>query len=400
MARIIAHIDLNAFFVVCEQIRDPSLAGKPILIGHEGRSGIVSTCSYEARKFGCHSGQPMFQAKKLCPQAIVIPGDYEYYQVMSNSFFSYIRRYTKLVEAASIDECYGDFTHVIKKTRDLVSYFHDLQFGLLQELGLQCSIGVSTSKWMAKMASDMKKPLGLTFVKRANLEQTLYPLPIESFWGIGKKTAPALRHLGLKTIGDLAAATARDDPALKRMLGKFYATVKVWVHGGGDDRVDITPFDPKSIGNSKTLPADASSWAEVEDTLRCLCDEVAARAKASRKAGHTITLTVKDTVGGFHLHSKALTLTYPTSDAALIFEKAKALYRSHYEERFPIRLLGVTLSRLVDPAREQVQMNLWNYESYEERDKTKLLIAELNRKMKTPMLKRAREAKKKKEDER
>ena len=397
MARIIAHIDLNAFFVTCEQIRDPSLIGKPILIGHEGRSGIVSTCSYEARALGCHSGQPMFQATKLAPNAIIIHGDYQYYQVMSNSFFSYIRRFTKYVEAASIDECYCDFTHIVKQTKDVVTFFHDLQFGLLKEMGLKCSIGVSTSKWMAKMGSDLKKPMGLTFVKRSNLDSTLYPLPIESFWGIGKKTAPELRKMGINTIGDLAEATEKDDAALIRMLGKFYPTVKEWVHGYGSDHIDMTPFDPKSIGNSETLMHDCDSFIEIESTLKSLAKEVSDRAKSQHKAGSTITLTVKDTVEGFHLHTKAVTLEYPTSDFEVIFSSAKELYRTSYEGKFPIRLVGITLSKLVNPARQIVQMNLWNYEEYEESDKTKLLIARLNRKMRTPMLKRARDAKKKEE---
>ena len=178
MAKVIMHIDLNAFFASCEVIRDPSLSGLPLLIGHSGRSGIVSTASYEARKFGCHSGQPMFQALRLCPQAKVIPVDFDYYSMMSLSFFSYLRRYTPLVEPASIDEGYADMTERLKSESDPASFFLRLQSELKKETGLSCSIGVAPTKWLAKMASDLRKPMGMTILRRKDIPLVLYPLPI------------------------------------------------------------------------------------------------------------------------------------------------------------------------------------------------------------------------------
>jgi DNA polymerase-4 len=142
MARVIVHIDLNAFFVRCEEIKNPALENKPVAVGREGRAGIVSTCSYEARKFGVCSGMPTFKAKSLCPQLILMPGDYRFYSVMSKTFFKFIRRYTKFVEVASVDECFADFTEAIKGQKDVVGFFRQMQLDLYKETQLKCSIGV------------------------------------------------------------------------------------------------------------------------------------------------------------------------------------------------------------------------------------------------------------------
>ena len=394
MARIIAHIDLNAFFAACEVLRDPTLKDKPLIIGHRGRGGIVSTCSYEARKYGIHSGMPTFQAEKLCRHLIVKEPDYSYYKVMSNSFFAIVKEYTLLVEVASIDECFADFTEAMKGVKDPVSYFSKLQNDLYQRLGLSASIGVAPTKWLAKMASDMKKPMGLTFLRRRDLKKTLYPLPIESFWGIGKKTAPELRKLGIATIGDFAKKAEEEDPALKACLGKFFYQTKDWVFGKGSDTLDLEPFDPKSIGNSSTLDHDSSDYNEIKSVLESLCRSVSERAKKAHKVGSTITLTVKDTEGSFHLHSKARSFSPPTDDFFFLFEEAERLYKTFYEGKFMIRLVGVSLSRLENRAHTHRQMTIWEAIEEQEEDKTKELIAEMNRKFDKPILGRASEAKK------
>ena len=398
MAKVIAHIDLNAFFASCEVIRDPSLKGKPLIIGGRGRAGIVSTCSYKAREYGIHSGMPTFQALKLCPSVIIKEPDFHYYKIMSTSFFSIVRRYTSLIEVASIDECYADFTEQSKTMKDPVAYFQGMQNTLFEETGLGASIGVAPTKWLAKMASDLKKPMGLTFCRRRNMEELIYPLPIESFWGIGKKTSPELRKMGITTIGELAKRANEEDPILVKTLGKFFYTVKDWANGLGSDTLDLEPFDPKSIGNSTTLPFDTSSFSSVEPHLRALAKEVSERAKEARKVGYTITLTVKDTVGSFHLHTRATSLSEPTDSEERIYKEAEKLYLKEFDEKMEIRLVGISLSKLVDKAKQEVQMTLWNYSEYEEMDKTKLLINELNRKLDKPMLERASKAKKGKKE--
>ena len=149
MSKVIVHIDLNAFFVRAEEIKDPSLEGKPVAIGREGRAGIVSTCSYEARKFGVHSGMPVFQAKQLCPQLILLPGDYRFYRTLSHMFRRFVRNYTKIVEIASIDECFADFTDVVKDVKDVEAFFRQLQRDLFKQTQLKCSIGVAPTKFLA-----------------------------------------------------------------------------------------------------------------------------------------------------------------------------------------------------------------------------------------------------------
>ena len=392
MSRVIMHIDLNAFFATAEVLRDPSLKGKPLIVGHVGRSGIVSTCSYEARKYGVHSGQPTFQALRLCPDAIVVNPHYKEYEVLSRSFFSYVRQYSQIIEVASIDECYVDMTKALSEVKDVTAYLRKMQFDLRAETGLSCSIGIAPTKWLAKMASDMKKPMGLTFIRRRDIPAILYPLPIENFWGIGKKTTPRLRNLGILTIGDLARHIEENDPALEKELGKFYLTVKEWIAGRGSDIVEVESADPKSIGVSETLMHDCEGYDQIARTLKEVCLEVSRRAEKEGKVGRGMTLHVKDTA--FRLHSKAATFEDPTRDAEAFFSKATSLYKSNYEE-MEVRLIGVTLEKIGDMAHQEVQMSLWNYERYEELDKTKLLIAEFNRKLDKPSLMRLSEAKKK-----
>ena len=392
MARIIAHIDLNAFFATCEELKDPSLKNIPVIIGHSGRSGIVSTCNYKAREYGIHSGQPTFQAKKLCPNVKIVPPDYRYYQVMSNSFFEMVKQYCRNIEVASIDECFCDFTDVLQKVKNPIAYLRAMQNKIKAELGLPCSIGVAPTKWLAKMGSDLHKPMGLTIIRRKDIPNIIYPLPIESFWGIGKKTSPELRKLGIATIGDLKQRLDASDLELSKLLGKFEATIKEWVNGEGDDQVYLEYPDPKSIGNSHTLSFDSSMLEEIDDSLLHLAKEVSSRAKEARKKGYGITLTVKDT--SFHLHSKATRLEESTNEWKTIYEVAKELYLLHYEHKLTIRLVGITLTNLVDPIKENVQMSLWNYEEYQDMDQTKLLIHELNRKLGEGTLMRSAELKK------
>ena len=392
MARIIVHIDLNAFFATCEELRDPSLASLPLIIGHSGRSGIVSTCNYKAREYGIHSGMPTFQATRLCPSVKIVEPNYEYYEVMSRSFFCLIKTYCKEMEIASVDECYCDFTKVLSNLKQPSRYLRAIQMKVKKELGLSCSMGVAPTKWLAKMASDMKKPMGLTLIRIKDIPTKIYPLPIESFWGIGKKTAPLLRKKGISTIGDLARAYENDPEGMRTFFGKFSSTVEEWLSGKGSDTIEKEYGDPKSIGNSHTLYFDTDKLEDIEEDLSRLAKEVSNRAKAAKLRGYGITLNVKDT--SFHLHSKSVTLEESTDDAEKILEIARQLYQSSYEGKFPIRLVGITLTRLVNPVKEVVQLTFWNTEEYRELDKTKILINELNEKMGKDLLMRSSDVKK------
>lgn len=391
MSKIIMHVDLNAFFASAEVIRNPALAHKPVIVCSLSSRGVVSTASYEARAFGVHSAMPTYMAKKLCPEGIFLEGDYAYYEMLSQSFFAYIRSFSPLVEEASIDECFADMSKPLSKEKNPTAYLLSLQRGLLEQIGLRCSIGVAPTKFLAKMASDMKKPMGLTILRRRDLPTKLYPLPISSFFGIGKKTAPRLEALGIHTIGDLKKATDGDLPALVSLLGKAYPVIKDWVNGYGDDTIDVAPFDPKSIGHSETFAYDTGDEEEIERKIHSLSLEVAEGAKREGKKGRTIQLVVKDTE--FKSHDKSVSFKDPINDGEEISAKAIELYRKSFLG-LTIRLVGVTLQNLVNPKEETVQMSFWNYGDYEEMDRTKLLVNELNRKLPHPALSVLSEVKK------
>lgn len=283
MAKVILHIDLNAFFVRCEELEDPSLIGKPVIIGHSGRGGVVSTCSYKAREFGVRSGMPTFQALKLCPNAIIIPGHYSLYSKKSHEFINFVKKHSTLIEQASIDECYVDMTKTLSNIKNPLEYIKNMQDTLFKETGLMCSIGVAPTKFLAKMGSDYKKPMGITIIHRKDIARILYPLPIESFFGIGKKTAPKLRKMGINTIGDLAKLINEDDPEIKKEFGRFYYGIKDWINGYGSDEVETEPWDPKSIGNSTTFKFDTNNFEEIKEYVRELSKEVSERAKEANK---------------------------------------------------------------------------------------------------------------------
>lgn len=390
MGKVIVHIDLNAFFARAEEIRDASLEGKPVAIGHDGRSGIVSTCSYEARKYGVSSGMPMFKAKELCPNLIIKPVDFRYYGGLSLLFFKFVKRYTPLVEIASVDECYADFTEVVKKVSDVPAFFKKMQLDLYQKTKLGCSIGVAATKFLAKMGSDYKKPMGLTFIRKRDIPNILFPLAIEKMYGIGKKTAPRLRSIGINTIGDFASRSEKDDSDLVNILGKFYFVIKDWINGRGSDVVASEPEDAKSIGNSSTFYHDTNDYSEIKYMFEQLTKEVSSRAIRDNKMGTTIQIVVKE--ANFVVHNKSMTIDTPTNDYKQILDIALKLYEKNFLS-LTVRLVGITLQNLIDPRDMAIQISLFDYEKAEEENRTRLLINELNRKLKKDSLMRASEVK-------
>ena len=396
MSKVIVHIDLNAFFCRCEELKDPSLEGKPFAVGRDGRGGIVSTCSYKAREYGVSSGMPMFKAKELCPHLIIKPGDYHYYSALSDQFMNFVKRYTPIVEIASVDECYADFTNVVKGKKDVPHFFRELQQELYKETKLKCSIGVASTKFLAKMGSDYKKPMGLTIIRKRDIPNILYPLSIDKFYGIGKKTCPRLKAMGINTIGDLATLCNEEDPKLKEELGKFFYVIKDWINGKGGDEVTTEEWDPKSIGNSTTLMEDTMNRELIASTFKWLSKEVSQRAIKENKLGYTIQIVAKESEfinNTFKVHNKSVTLDNPTNNADTIFNVAMDLYDKNFS-KMTVRLLGVTLQNLVDIKDVKIQMSLFDYQIHEEESATKLLINDLNRKLKKKALMRASEVEK------
>lgn len=393
MSKIIMHIDLNAFYATAETIKDPSLVGKPLIIAGSSRRGIVSTASYEARKYGIRSAMPTYMALKLCPDVVIRGVDFELYQRLSSQFFNYIRKYTDTIEIASIDECYADMTECMKNVEDPEKFLKDLQDMLFKETKLKCSIGLAPTKFLAKMGSDYKKPMGITIIRRKDIKKILWPIPIKDMYGIGKKTYPRLEKLGIYTIGDLATSESYE---VKKVLGKSYEVFKMWSNGYGSDEVIVEASDPKSIGNSQTFLFDTDDYDEIKDKLYQLTHEVSARSKNEGKIGTTISIVIKDS--DFKTFSRSKTVEEATNDVDHIFRIVMELYDNHFAGK-SVRLVGVTLSNLIDKSSFYVQMNLFNMEEHREKCATKLLINELNNKMKKPMLIKASELKKESKNE-
>ncbi len=381
MSKIILHIDLNAFFAACEVLKNPSLKGKPLVVGGAGRRGIVSTASYEARKYGIHSAMPTYKALQLCPDLIIVEGDFSLYRHYSSLFFNFIKEnFSPIMEVASIDECYVDATLVLKDDPSPLQRIKDLQMTLLKELGLSCSIGVAPTKFLAKMASNAKKPLGMTVYRRRDLKNNLWLLSIDEMYGIGKKTAPRLKALGIKTIGDLAHNTSED---VKNLLGKSYYTFYDWANGYGSDTVLVEEDDPKSIGNSQTFLFDTDDYDEITALFKELSASVAKRAERENKVGLTIQIVIR--YYNFETVNRSVTLTKPTNAQLTIFYEAMKLFDRNYRDE-PIRLLGVTLQNLSDEGSLVEQLSL--FDDFTTKSKTEVIVDLLNEEYEKPTFKK------------
>ena len=388
MAKVIVHIDLNQFFVRCEEIKNPTLIGKPVAVGGDGRKGIVSTCSYEARSYGIHSGMPTFQAKMLCKNLILLPGDYKFYELMSKEFISYIRRYTRKIEQMSIDECFCDFTDVFKNQNinNPELYLKKLQDGLFKTTKLKCSIGVAPTKFLAKMGSDYKKPMGITIIRKKDIKDILFPLPVKDLFGIGKKTYPKIERAGYKTIGDLYYGIKNNDEALSNFFGSYKQDLIDELEGNSSDVVSTGPSDPKSMGMTRTLDFDSNDKFYIRNFLANLINNILDDFSGSGRLCKTIQITYKNAnhEEGFQTTTVSKSFDNYTDSREEIYHEGIKLFEKTYKGE-EIRLIGFTLKNLKDKHDVVVQMTFDNFERHESENKTQLLINELNRKAKKPI---------------
>ena len=388
MAKVIVHIDLNQFFVRCEEIKNPTLIGKPVAVGGDGRKGIVSTCSYEARSYGIHSGMPTFQAKMLCKNLILLPGDYKFYELMSKEFISYIRRYTRKIEQMSIDECFCDFTEVFrnKNINNPELYLKKLQDGLFKTTKLKCSIGVAPTKFLAKMGSDYKKPMGITIIRKKDIKDILFPLPVKDLFGIGKKTYPKIERAGYKTIGDLYYGIKNNDEALSNFFGSYKQDLIDELEGNSSDVVSTGPSDPKSMGMTRTLDFDSNDKFYIRNFLANLINNILDDCSGSGRLCKTIQITYKNAnhEEGFQTTTVSKSFDNYTDSREEIYREGIKLFEKTYKGE-EIRLIGFTLKNLKDKHDVVVQMTFDNFERHENENKTQLLINELNRKAKKPI---------------
>lgn len=373
MARVIIHIDLNAFFASVEEIKNPNLIGKAHAVGGSARRGVLSTCSYEARKKGLHSAMPVVQALKLCPELIINPSDFKSYHEYSQKFFDIIRSWCgSKIEVASIDECYVDFSEYKNYCDDPVLYLKEMQKYIKDTLKLGCSIGLAPNKFLAKMASDMQKPMGFTVLRKRNVEKMLWPLSIGDMYGIGKKTAPRLEALGIYTIGDLARSES--NYMVKNLLGKGFYTFINWANGIDNSEVIDYEIDAKSIGNSSTYDHDLIEENEIKFELKELSKVVSRRICAITSLAFGISVTIK--FNDFTHISRSFKVDEPLCNDDEIYLKALKLFENNYYYDKPIRLLGITLYDIKEKSDVIKQLNIFDIEI--NKDTTNDIINRLN----------------------
>lgn len=381
MSRVYFHIDLNAFFASCEELLDPSLKGKPLVVGGKSRRSVISTANYEARKYGIHSAMPMQQAEKLCKDLVIVNGHYAFYSDMSHQFMQIIHSYTDLVEKASIDECYADMTDVICRYPKPLDVAFEIQRRVLEETGLRCSIGIGPNMFLAKMASDMKKPMGITVLRIRDVPEKMWPLPIKEMQGIGKRTVPLMEDLNIHTIKDLA--TYQNLNALKPVLGKNIESM-IKRANGYDDRTLMTDYDSKSMGISETLLEDVTDYDELRGLIRTLCRRLSKRLKEAHKAGYHVSMRI--CYYDFRNANKSKKLSAPIWTSDDLFVQAMILFDSSYEEEEAVRLIGVSVSDFASEEFLAKQVSLFDAP---EEESTSEILHDLNHQLGTQAFVRA-----------
>jgi DNA polymerase-4 len=349
--KAIIHLDMDAFYPAVEVLDNPALKGKPVIVGGSRERGVVSSASYEAREFGVHSAQPMATAMRLCPRGIFLPVRMSRYKEVSRRVFKIFRLFTPQVEPLSIDEAFLDVTGSTRLFGRPEAIAKKIKQMVLKETGLTVSAGVAPSKFVAKIASDMDKPDGLTVVAADRVRAFLEPLPIDRIWGVGKRTQDALKLLGVHTIGDLRRVPVE---VLEQKFGKH--GLKMHELSMGRDERDVVPdHEAKSIGHEDTFSHDILDMAEAKRELLSLSNKVARRMRRGGVSGRTITLKVK--YSNFVQITRSTTLPEYTDDGLTIYSASCDLLQKTETGKRSVRLLGISVSQLGVPGvQEQIPL--------------------------------------------
>ncbi|SER78616.1 DNA polymerase IV [Psychrobacillus sp. OK032] len=390
-ARIIFHLDMNSFYASVEQAHDPSLKGKAIAVAGDPkqRRGILVTCSYEARAKGVYTTMSVWEAKRKCPELILLPPNFERYRAASKAMFDILRSYTPLVEPVSIDEGYMDVSDV-EMGLDAVAFAESIQQRIIRELDLPSSIGIAPNKFLAKTASNMKKPMGITVLRKREVAEKLWPLPVIEMHGVGESTSKKFAEFGIHTIGDLANAAPS---LLKEKLGKI--GVRLSERANGIDNRAVDPesvFDTKSVGNSTTLPYDVTDVEEIEKVLRLLSKKVASRLDSKNLAGRSITIHIRD--ASWKNKTRSKTVTNRLFEEKEIYRLATKLFHATWKDE-PIRLLGVTVNNVYDKGESVEQLSIFNFEEHAKEEPILKLVEQLQTKFGKDTIKRGMKVKKK-----
>jgi DNA polymerase-4 len=351
--RTVIHLDMDAFFASIEQRDHPQLLGKPVIIGGSAESrGVVSTCSYEARKFGVHSAMPMIQAKRLCPNGVFLPVNRRKYSEVSRQMFTILRKYTPVIEPLSIDEAFLDVTGCERLFGDGLAIARKLKLDIQNELQLTASVGISYNKFLAKLASDLDKPNGLVSITPHDLTRIVHPLPVSRLWGIGKKSAEQLMRLGLRTIGDVAQM---DVNRVRTYIGNLADHIYRLAHGIDERPVEVRQ-EAKSIGQETTFSTDVTDHKLLETTLLAQIESVTRRLRARNLECRTVTIKIR--YAPFRTITKSHTLPTPTSLDMVLFNVAKhLLQKCSMQADDAIRLIGISVSHFTaDDYTEQLSL--------------------------------------------
>ncbi len=343
---------MDAFFASVEQRDDPTLRGKPVLVGGTGNRGVVAAASYEARVYGCHSAMPMARARQLCPQAIIVKGSYSKYSAVSRQVFTIMERFTDMVQPVSVDEAFLDVTGCQRLLGTGEKIARDIRAAIRAETQLTASVGVAPNKFLAKLASDLNKPDGLTVIAPDTIDTILPPLPLTRIWGIGDKTAARLHRLGMKTFADLR----RMDLAwFEQHMGSWGARVRELIHG-----IDTRPVhndrQAKSIGQEQTFGTDLADPDHVRDVLLEQAEAVGLRVRRQNLSAGRVTVKIR--FGDFQTITRSHTLTTPTDLTHDFYTAARNLFDEWAKQHFqPVRLIGLQTSQFT----HEVQLDLFQY---------------------------------------
>lgn len=359
--RVVFHLDMDCFYAAVEVLDDPSLRGKPVIVGGTGNRGVVAAASYEARAYGVRSATPMMRAKRMCPHAIVLPGRFDRYEEISGQLRAIMRDVTPLVEPISLDEAFLDVTGATRRTDRPELLAHELRKRVRDEINLNCCIGVATNKLIAKLGSVAAKPkalptgeikpgLGVFVVAPGRELEFLHPLPIRALWGVGEKTAVRMAGLGVKTVGDLAALPL---DALERTFGPRMGVHLHELASATDDRDVVAEAPAKSISHEETYAADITDRKHLHREVVRQADAVAARMVHAGMAARTAVLKVR--YGDFTSITRSKTPGPSIEDGVTLAKVANDLLDA-VDIRDGVRLLGVGVSNLVDPPPKQLDL--------------------------------------------
>jgi DNA polymerase IV (DinB-like DNA polymerase) len=353
---LIAHVDMDSFYASAEVVRNNSLKDKPVIIGAEPKEGkgrgVVVACNYVARKFGVRSATPISQAWTLCPQAVYLRPDFQYYELLSNRVMEIIRGMSKKFEQVSIDEAFVDLSDSFSSMEGARAWVTGLKNDLRGKTGLTCSVGLAENKSTAKIATDVNKPDGVTVVESGRMAEFLESMEIRSIPGVGVKTELVLNNLGLRRIGDIQRA---DQQLLKSHLGK--AGIWLWEVANGLEHEEVQEQTIKSLSTERTFSEDTSDWNAIEETMRELSSELTERANAAHLTFGKVGVKIR--FRGFETHTRETTRKSLGKRPEILQREAMALLKGFSSSKKSVRLVGLKISDLRHETLDQVPITTW-----------------------------------------